>query len=143
MSGRYRTVALQAIGVVILAAVVYLAFLRDSGPGDLSRIDARGGDPPTASRGGGPDEGHDGKEDRDLGPDGKDRRPDRAGRDSRLPGAGGAGGLGEAFANPPVSGTGPPGPQGTPPDNQYESLATILMEEVGQPALFRAIDPGR
>ena len=50
MSGRYRTVALQAVGVAVLAAFIFVAFLRPSEPGDLSGIDAPGsGDSPTVA----------------------------------------------------------------------------------------------
>jgi hypothetical protein len=42
MSGRYRTLALQAVGVAVLAAIVYLAFLRPSDPDPLMGITGPG-----------------------------------------------------------------------------------------------------
>jgi len=42
MTGRYRTLALQAVGVAAIAAIIFFTFLRPDTPGDLSGIEAPG-----------------------------------------------------------------------------------------------------
>lgn len=46
MKARYRTIALQAVGVAVLAAIVFLAFLRPSDPSELTGIEAGEGPAP-------------------------------------------------------------------------------------------------
>ncbi len=169
MSGRYRTVALQAVAVAIIAAFVFIAFLRPSEPGELAGIDAPGGEPSVDS----PDPGDD-KDDDDRGNKGKkgengsrevdDRRgqdPNSGPRDSSGAGSITAVGAGTVTAvgagTVTVVGTGtvtavgtgsgnarvpatPPGGDDDPRDDQYTDLVSVLMKEVGDPALFREID---
>lgn len=144
MSGRYRTVALQAIGVAILAAFVFVAFLRPSEPGELSGIDVPNGgdDGPSVVN---PDDGNDKKKkggNRDKG-DGKakksqnrpkvdDRTNGPRGNDSQQPGGGGV---------PQAGGVQiPPSGEGGPGDDQYTDLVSALMKQVGEPTLWREIN---
>lgn len=139
MSGRYRAVALQAIGVAVLAAVIFVAFLRPSDPGDLSGIDAPAGneepeiviqdpqDDPKRS---------DGRKRGNKANNGRDRSRQRGG--SRARGGQSSGSLGPlaVFLPPDTDGSGGDGPG----DEQYTDLVSRLMEQVGAPNLFREID---
>lgn len=134
MSGRYRTVALQAVGVAVLAAFVFIAFLRPSEPGDLTGIDAPGGgDGPTVVNPGPPDKRNKGRKNGDdknrLNGNDRPGGPGASGSDRR--------GGGDPGGGP---GTPPSGDGGGPDDDQYTDLVTVLMEQVGRPSLFREID---
>ena len=113
MSGRYRTIALQAVGVAVLAAFVFIAFLRPSDPGDLAGIDAPGGgDEQTVvpSPADGKEKGKNDGSDQN-GPGGNDR--------SDGPGAigiagGGGRGSGSGLVDPADDGTVPSGDDAVP-----------------------------
>ncbi len=135
MSGRYRTIALQAVGVAVLAAFVFVAFLRPSDPGELAGIDAPGGGdeqtvvPPPDD---GKEKGKKGGSDQN-GPGGNDR--------SDGPGAIGIDrGGGSGLVGPADDGTVPSGDDVGPGDDQYDDLVSTLMKQVGQPELFEEID---
>ena len=139
MSGRYRTVALQAVGVAVIAAFVFVAFLRPSEPDDLAGIEAPGGgDGPSVvnpepddekKKGGRKDAKH------QNGPNGHGRNDGPR-----------AGGNGRPGSNAPTApddvGTDipPDGGGDGPPDDQYTDLVSLLMKQVGQPGLFKEID---
>ncbi|MDX6585707.1 MAG: hypothetical protein QOI31_180 [Solirubrobacterales bacterium] len=133
MSGRYRTVALQAVGVAVLAAFVFIAFLRPSEPGDLAGIDAPGGgDSPAAVTP--PDDdkekgGKKGGKDKN-GPNGNERSNGNDRRDGNGPPNG---------PDDDETDTPPDGDDG-PDDDQYTDLVSVLMKQVGQPELFKEID---
>lgn len=138
MSTRYRTVALQAVGVAVLAAVIFVAFLRPSEPSDLSGIEAQGGnEPPTAVNTQPDDEKKKG--------DKKNQRDDSKG-DSRRQGrnvnrngnagqpGGGRNGRGNGRGTGDTSGSDSLGGNGdTPTGSQYGDLVTRLLQEVGAP----------
>jgi hypothetical protein len=135
MSGRYRTVALQVVGVAVLAAFVYAAFLRPSDPGELSGIDAPGrGDGPTVVS----------PQDDDKDKSGKRTRGDHGRRN-------GEGHMNGAHSHGDGSGGGQPSgsvdagdaavpPDAGPGDDQYTDLVSILMKQVGEPGLVKEID---
>ena len=135
MSGRYRTVALQAVGVAVVAGVIFIAFLRPSEPGELSGIDAPGGgDEPTAVNP--PDD------------DKAKKNGKRQGEDQNRPGGGDPPNARRANGNGPSGAADSPlddtlapsdGDSG-PDDDQYTDLVSALMEEVGEPDLFKEID---
>src|SRR5690349_12616488 len=121
MSGRYRTVALQAIGVAVLAAVVFVAFLRPSEPGDLSGIDAPGGDSEPEVTINPPDDGKKKGGDKRNGDKGQNRQ--NRGNDRQNGGGGNANGR-RGGGGPNENGNGdagdtPPGGGDSPPDDQY------------------------
>ncbi|HYH61512.1 MAG TPA: hypothetical protein VD766_06565 [Solirubrobacterales bacterium] len=133
MSGRYRTVALQAVGVAAIAAIIFIAFLRPDEPGDLSGIDAPGGEeqPVVSSP---PDDK----------PKKSGKRGNERGANDKGPSQGSAGGNGER--NGP-GGTGTSDEDDTfdgdtPPDDQYDDLVTRLLSRVGEPAILREMEPG-
>lgn len=130
MSQRYRTVALQAVAVLILAALVFVVFLRPTDLGPLSGIDAPGGrDGPIVATG-----RDDGKKAEKKG-----NNPDPSRNTPR------------AEEGQP-RGTPPAGPGGTdfissdddggPTDHQYINAAALLMERVEPPPL-RDTEPSR
>jgi hypothetical protein len=137
MSGRYRTVALQAVGVAVLAAFVFVAFLRPSEPSDLSGIEAPGADDGPAVVKADPDDGdkngHKGahKNGDAQGPGGN--RGQDGPRADGNEGRGGPGGPGDGGTVTPPDGDGPD-------DDQYTDVATVLMQKVGIPNIFREID---
>lgn len=130
MSGRYRTVALQAVGVAVLAAFIFVAFLRPSEPGDLSGIDAPGsGDSPTVIA---PPDVGDKKGERNRGDD-QGKKGDSNGSGSNGSGAPRSSGSDDADDSSTQPDTGPG-------DDQYTDLVTVLMKQVGEPGLFKEID---
>jgi hypothetical protein len=148
MSARFRTIAFQAIGVAVIAAIVYAAFLRPTDPGELSGIDAEGPGSVAASP-------------ETPGGDGKKKAPKGKGNDPKTkstampPGLGGAGDDGQAGAPlgaagpagtgiPPVGGDTFPGDDAeSPPVDQYDDLVARLMQRVGNPSLFKGFKAGR
>ncbi len=146
MSGRYRTVALQAVGVAVLAAFVFVAFLRPSEPDDLAGIEAPGGgDGPSVVN----PEPDDEKKKKGGKKNGKNQNRPTGGRRNDGPRAGGNGGPVTSGPNapdwvgtdtPPGGTDTPPGGGDAPPDDQYSDLVSLLMKQVGQPALFKEID---
>lgn len=146
MTGRYRTVALQAIGVAAIAAFIFFTFLRPDTPGDLSGIEAPGssGGPIVVNPDPNDDQNKNGGDNDppELGPRGMRGGPQTSGGLDEL------GDLGDSDSGPGVvpGGDTPPPPGGDgdgedPPDSQYEDLVSRLMEQVGRPSLFREIDP--
>jgi hypothetical protein len=137
VSGRYRTVALQAVGVAILAAFVFVAFLRPSEPDDLSGIEAPGGGngqtvvpPPDHEKKKGGKKGGNGHHKPNRG----DRSNGTRANSNDRPGSGGG-------SPPDDTGTGtPPDGDGGPDDDQYTDLVSILMKQVGQPDMFKEIN---
>lgn len=127
MSGRYRAVALQAVGVAVLAAIVYLAFLRPGEPGPLSGIT-------------GPDAGqqasqepHSGRKTngktKSKGGSNENRRPRKqnsgggaSANDSSSPGSGEPGSTAGPSLPPGVAG--PPSPVGPSPSSPGTSGGT-------------------
>ncbi len=136
MSGRHRTIALQAVGVAVLAAIVFFAFLRPSEPGGLSGIEAEGNGPtvlhpaPPA-----------GKERKKRG--GMGRRASGPDRNSFGPGAPDSPFGGESSEGGIVGGDTPSleGGGNTPSGDQYDDTVARLMDQVGLPALHREIEP--
>lgn len=134
MSGRYRTVALQAVGVAVIAAIVFIAFLRPDEPGDLSGIDAPGGEEQPIVN---------------SPPDDKSKKPgDRSNGNNRR-GNGQGQSQGSARGDGEQTGNGGDATSDddafggdTPPDDQYDDLVTRLLMQVGEPAIIRQIDPG-
>jgi len=130
MSRRYRAVALQAVAVLILAAVIFAAFLRPTEPGPLSGIDAPGGrDGPTVAKPGRSDDEMKATKNADPGlnrdtPRAEDEEP-----------------FGGTFpAGPGDDGFTSPGGDGGPTDDQYIDAATLLLKRVARPTL-REIEP--
>ena len=135
LSARSRTIAFQAVGVAVIAAIIWLAFLRPADPGDLSGIDAEGS-PPVAIA---PKPEKSGRDEprRPVSVD----RPGR-GRDDAAPGDA----LRGLPASGPGTGAGPLPPPlddelTTPSTDQYDDLVAQLMRRVGNPALFRELGP--
>ncbi len=125
MNTRYRTVTLQAIGVAVLAAVIFVAFLRPSEPSDLSGIEARGGHkPPTAST----SQHADKRRHRHSGRERPKHSSGRQGHNSGM-GPSGAGSTGNASGTDSVGGG-----ESTPAGSQYGDVVTRLLKEVGTPA---------
>lgn len=123
MSGQNRTFVLQVAGVATLVAVIFFAFLRPSDPGELSGIDAPGGNPPAfelpgVNGGNGPGRAR---------ADGESRRAIREGAGGR-----------HAFASSAgwSAGLGVPPFGDSPSGEQYTSTAVALMERV------KAASPG-
>jgi hypothetical protein len=144
MSGRYRGIALQAVGVAVLASIIYLAFLRPNDPDPVTGIQ-------------GPDALEQAKTDQRK-PDGKGDRgnkrarkpgkkanghsgpahvsrpgmgPGTGGSDAgRLPGAGVVAGQGPAASEPP-GGTHGDSPH-TPPGSQYQDSVARIRALLGQ-----------
>ena len=131
MSGRYRTVALQAVGVAVLAGFIFIAFLRPSEPGELSGIDAPGGGGESTAVN--PDDVK-GKKDGKLKGEEQNRRA--GGDPANGPQANGAGA--GSGADGPSDTLAPP--DGGPDEDQYSDPVSVLMEEVGEPELFKEID---
>lgn len=139
MSGRYRTVALQAVGVAVLAAFVFVAFLRPTEPGDLSGIDAPGGDDgptvvktPPDDKKGGKNKG----DKKDGNSQSRSKRNDR----SNGPRSNGNGKRGGGPSKAPDDDVTPPDDSGGPDDDQYTDLVSLLMKSVGAPELYKEID---
>jgi len=134
MSGQRRSIVLQAIGVAVIAAIIFTVFLRPDEPDGLSGIEAEGGEEQSVADPK-PDKEPKKKEPKD--PDGNDQGrsgPNEPGRPGLGDVRGGAnGGAGEDM---PLEGG-----DDTPPVDQYDDLVTRLMEQVGAPSLFREIDP--
>lgn len=137
VSGRHRTIALQAVGVAVLAAIVFMAFLRPSEPGDLSGIEAEGNGPTVLDP---------------APPEGKEEKK--------------RGGMSQGVSEPDRNGFGPSaldssvgsessseggivggdtasldGGGNTPGGDQYDDTVARLMDQVGRPALYREIEP--
>jgi hypothetical protein len=132
MSGRYRTVAFQAVGVAVLAAFVFVAFLRPTDPGKLSGIEAPGGgDGPTVVAP--PDDDKDKKVRRDHkgAEHGNGESPHDGTRSGSTSAAEAGGPDNPESSSPPATG---------PDDDQYTDPVTVLMKQVGKPGLFREID---
>jgi hypothetical protein len=125
VSGRSRTIALQAVGVGIIVVIVYIAFLRPTDPSELSGIDAPGGEEQPLARAPQPDAK------RKRG--GDDERRDRPRRPSR----GASRSDGPATDVPPDGGGALDG--GAPPDDQYGDAVARLLARVGDPALAREL----
>lgn len=136
MTGSYRTVALQAVGVAVIAGFIFIAFLRPSEPEELAGVDAPGGDGPSVVSPPAIKKGHHKGEKRD----GDEDLP-RESRSSLAAAAGsGAGGIGASDA---AGGDGiltPPGGDNGPGDDQYTDLVSLLMKQVGKPELYKEID---
>lgn len=154
-ASRTRVVAFQAVGVALIGAIVFIAFLRPSEPGDLTGIDASGGDgdadTPSIFRPDQPEDDDPEAKPRSRGNDRPGRRGSGGGDGSDLAGLGALAALvedgGSTGSSSAGGGTSPPslpsggGGGGNPPSNQYDDLPSALMAEVGRPSLFRAIDP--
>lgn len=138
MSGSLRSVAAQAIGVAILVAIVYLAFLRPDSPTELSGIHARDGSgavvaekPAKKSRRAKHGRGtgrigrrHGGRRSRPaVRRASARRRGGRAGSAAASAGAGSSSG-GSAVAIPVG------GPTGTPPGNQYTDSVSAIRAKL-------------
>ncbi len=145
---RTKTIAFQAIGVALIGAFVFIAFLRPSEPEDLSRIDAPADgrvdkEPDPRGNGDAKKKTTDGrKKMKQAGPGGRSS----GGRGALLAalaevGSASAPGANDAGSVTSPEGGGPEGGGEDPPDSQYRDLVSTLMEEVGQPALFRGVDP--
>lgn len=131
LRARHRTVALQVVGVVVLAAITYMAFLSPSKPGDLHGIEAGEGEPPVVV---------------DPTPKPPDDPRDRKRPDAVDPGRPAAPLEVPAPAGPPSSPTPPlpsegettaPPPSGdgeTPTGSQYDDPVARLLERVDEPA---------
>ena len=136
MSGRYRTVGLQAVGVAVLAAFVFIAFLRPSEPNELSRIDAPSGGDDSSIVANPPDDDDDKKGDKKNSKS-QNQANANNGR-SNGPGANGNDrGIVPARSDDVVD---PPDGDDGPDDYQYTDLVSLLMKRVGEPKLFREID---
>ena len=138
MSGRYRTVALQAVGVAVIAAFVFVAFLRPSEPEDLAGIEAPGGgDGPSVVNPEPDDEKKKGEK-----KNGKHQNGPKGDGRNDGPRAGGSARPGTSAPTAPgdVGTDIPPGGGDGPPDDQYTDLVSLLMKQVGQPGLFKEID---
>lgn len=139
-AGKYRTVAFQAIGVAVIAAFIFLTFLRADEPGVLSKIDAPG------SSGGPIVVNPDAPGKKGSGNDGDQDPGEGAPREGSAPSGGldDLGDIGDSGTQIP-EGDAPPttgGNEGVdPPGAQYDDLVTRLMEDVGGASLYRKIDP--
>ncbi|MDQ3730167.1 MAG: hypothetical protein M3355_11345 [Actinomycetota bacterium] len=137
VSGRHRTVALQAVGVAVLSAIVFMVFLRPSEPGDLSGIEAEGNGPTALDLP--PPEGKEQKKRGDMsrGASRPDRRNGFGPRalDSSVSGESSEGGI-VGGDTPSLEGGG-----NTPSGDQYDDTVARLMDQVGRPALYREIEP--
>ncbi|CAN5422256.1 hypothetical protein BH10ACT11_BH10ACT11_16310 [soil metagenome] len=149
MSGRYRIIALQAVGVAVLAAIVYLAFLRPSEPNPLSGItgpDARqqaNNANPGGNKGhhpGRPKSHHQGGK-HNGGKPGKRQvtRPGSRGRSAgEKSGASGSGSsqTGSSTPSPLQPGTGggvdEPSDPDTPPGSQYQDTVSRITAKLNE-----------
>ena len=135
MSGQRRSIVLQAIGVAVIAAIIFTVFLRPDEPDGLSGIEAEGGEEQSVA-----DPKPD-KEPKKKGPknsDGNDQG--RSGpNEPRRPGLGDVRGAGIDGADDDIP-LGE-GDDDAPPADQYDDLVTRLMKQVGEPRLYREIDP--
>jgi len=132
VSGQYRTVALQALGVAVIAAIVFVAFLRPDEPGDLSGIDAPGGEEQPNVEVTPPDDSRKKRGNRSNG----DRRGNGQGQSQSSRGNNGRSGNGGSSDDDQTF------DEDTPPDDQYGDLVTRLLIEVGEPSLVKQIGPG-
>jgi hypothetical protein len=151
MSGRFRTVVIQALGVAIIAAVVFVLFLRPTEPGELSGIDVpNGGDDgprvvkpgPPGKHGNRRDEGDksNGTKGGNVRHNGPSAGPaDGPGSNDDLLNATTIGRGGLVFTPPDLEFT-PPDDDGGPDDDQYTDLVSTLMKDVGEPTPFREIN---
>lgn len=139
MRARYRTVAIQAIGVAIVAAFIWLAFLRPSEPDELVGIDA--GEPPRTQTDPSPSDRNGQRRERKGPSDGDGDGGARNGRGS--PPAAGTPGAGEASGGGAL--VAPAGDRDdTPTTSQYGDTAIRLLVRVGleeRPADI--LQPGR
>ncbi len=116
MSGRFRILALQALGVAVLAAVIYVVLLRPSEPGDLTGITTHGGQNSTQTPGGPNPPGN--------GGGGNGSGPGVAGNASQ---GGGSSNPGSSFGPGRVPGSPPAGGEDGPAGSQYvNAVARVL-----------------
>lgn len=136
--------------MAVIAAFIFLAFLRPDQPGDLSGIEAPGssGGPIVVN----PDPNNDQSKNKKDGDNEPPERDPRGVRGGPQPSGGldelgdlGEGDFGSGVVpggeTPPATGGATGGDGEDPPDSQYEDLVSRLMEQVGRPSLFRDIDP--
>ncbi len=127
MIPRHRVIALQALGVVVLGAIVYLAFLLPDDPGDLNRIEAGDSDQEIVQ----------GPARQTTGNGGQgDSRPPGAAPETGVAGSAGA----TTIPLEPAPGVTPPSSEGAvqgdpdnPTDSQYQSAVAAIRDQITRP----------
>lgn len=138
MSGQFKTVALQTVGVAVIAAIVFVVFIRSDEPRGLSGIEAGGRQDRSAAD---PKSTADPRNERGNRPGADNSRPggptqpERMRRTDDRP---------SFEVDPGSEGVDEPDPgpsKSSPPIDQYDDFVGRLMEQVGLPALYERLDP--